>query len=335
MKKSRVTIRDVAAAAGVSTTTVSAALSGHGRLPEGTRIRVRAVAEKLQYKPSLSAQNLPSGRTGVILAAIASPGAALTATFDVDYFVQVLSSAADAAAQRGVVLALVPLLSANAQHPNIPSDGVIIIDPVPEFPLLREAVSRHLPLVTAGRATGVDVAFVDSNFSEVVPEGLNFLRASGATAPALLTSESSASYVHDCTTAYLAWCADHEVSPRICSIAGALTEEAARVAATRLLADTNPPDAFFATLDRLALGAYAALRSRDLPLDGRVLSLGDSRSLETDTVRISAIDLSPAAIGAACVEVLLDVINQQAGPTEVIIPGRLIARTTGAAGATT
>ena len=326
MKKSRVTIRDVAAAAGVSTTTVSAALSGRGRLPEDTRIRVQAIAEELHYQPSLGAQNLPSGRTGIILMAIASPGAALASTFDVDYFVQVLSSAADAAARRGLVLALVPLLAMDAQYPNMPSDGVIIVDPLPEFPLLRDAVRRHLPLVTAGRIAGVDTPFVDSNFADVVPDGLNHLVASGANAPALITSSSSVSYVQDCTTAYLDWCSRHGMSPRIRRIDGALTEDAARAAASGLLNTPEPPDAFFATLDRLALGVYAELRDRRLSLNGRVLSLGDSRALDTDTVQISAIDLSPTSIGAACVDVLLAVINQEAAPAEVIIPGRLIAR---------
>ncbi len=328
-KTSRVTIRDVAAAAGVSTTTVSAALSGRGRLPEVTRSRVQAIADKLHYQPSLGAQNLPSGRTGIILMAIASPGAALVSTFDVDYFVQVLSSAADAAARRGVVLALVPLFAMDSQYPNVPSDGVIIVDPLPEFPLLLDAIRRHLPVVTAGRVAGIDTPFVDSNFAAVVPDGLDHLVASGANAPALITSSSPVSYVQDCTTAYLDWCSRHTTPPRIRRVDGALTEDAARAAASDLLDTPEPPDAFFATLDRLALGAYAELRNRGLSLDGRVLSLGDSRSLDTDIVQISAVDLSPATIGAACVDVLLDVINRRPAQLDIIVPGRLIARPAG------
>ncbi len=60
----RVKIGDVAAAAGVSITTVSHALNGKGRLPEATRRRVREVAERLGYQPSALARGLRAGAVG-------------------------------------------------------------------------------------------------------------------------------------------------------------------------------------------------------------------------------------------------------------------------------
>ncbi|MFG2334213.1 LacI family DNA-binding transcriptional regulator, partial [Streptomyces sp. NPDC048604] len=51
-RRSRMGIRDVAAAAGVSITTVSDALNGKGRLPDATRRHVREVADRLGYRPS-------------------------------------------------------------------------------------------------------------------------------------------------------------------------------------------------------------------------------------------------------------------------------------------
>ncbi|MFC8130872.1 LacI family DNA-binding transcriptional regulator, partial [Streptomyces sp. NPDC057302] len=48
-RQSRAGIRDVAAAAGVTITTVSDALNGKGRLPDATRRHVREVAERLGY----------------------------------------------------------------------------------------------------------------------------------------------------------------------------------------------------------------------------------------------------------------------------------------------
>jgi LacI family transcriptional regulator len=59
MPTSRVTMQDVARAAGVHQTTVSLALRNDPRLPARTRSRVRAVARQLQYRPDpmLSALN--------------------------------------------------------------------------------------------------------------------------------------------------------------------------------------------------------------------------------------------------------------------------------------
>jgi DNA-binding LacI/PurR family transcriptional regulator len=62
----------VAAAAGVSTTTVSRVMSGTGRISELTRERVLAVIERLEYQPSAIAKGLIESKTynvGVVLSA--------------------------------------------------------------------------------------------------------------------------------------------------------------------------------------------------------------------------------------------------------------------------
>lgn len=71
----RVSFADIARAAKVDKSTVSLALSGHPRIPEATRARVRAVAERLGYVPdpalaSLAAQRWQGRRDhkGLVLA---------------------------------------------------------------------------------------------------------------------------------------------------------------------------------------------------------------------------------------------------------------------------
>ncbi|MCG5213541.1 LacI family DNA-binding transcriptional regulator [Streptosporangium sp. KLBMP 9127] len=58
-----VTIREVAAAAGVSIGTASKALNGRGKLREETRARVMSAAERLGFRPNTLAQGLLAGRT--------------------------------------------------------------------------------------------------------------------------------------------------------------------------------------------------------------------------------------------------------------------------------
>lgn len=65
-RQGRAGIRDVAAAAGVSITTVSDALNGKGRLPDATRRHVREVADRLGYRPSAAARTLRTGKSGLI-----------------------------------------------------------------------------------------------------------------------------------------------------------------------------------------------------------------------------------------------------------------------------
>jgi transcriptional regulator with XRE-family HTH domain len=61
--KSKVTLRDIADRVGVSTATVSQALSGKGRMAEATRARILEVVEELAYQPDQYAQNLARRHT--------------------------------------------------------------------------------------------------------------------------------------------------------------------------------------------------------------------------------------------------------------------------------
>ncbi len=74
----RVTLDDVATAAGLSITTVSRALAGYDDVAVATRGRVRALAEQLGYRPSLRARNLALGRRATPRCAVVSLGLPVT-----------------------------------------------------------------------------------------------------------------------------------------------------------------------------------------------------------------------------------------------------------------
>lgn len=61
-----VTIRDVAAAAGVSPSTVSYVVTGNKRLPPATVAKVQASIRELGYRPSAAGRALSLGRTNII-----------------------------------------------------------------------------------------------------------------------------------------------------------------------------------------------------------------------------------------------------------------------------
>lgn len=63
MEKRKITIEDVAAALNVSTTTVSRAISGKGRVGEATKKRVLEYIEKNHFVPSVMAKGLAQSKT--------------------------------------------------------------------------------------------------------------------------------------------------------------------------------------------------------------------------------------------------------------------------------
>ena len=63
MAKKRITSLDVAREAGVSQSTVSRVLSGHGRFSPETRERVLTATNQLSYKPNALARSLITQRS--------------------------------------------------------------------------------------------------------------------------------------------------------------------------------------------------------------------------------------------------------------------------------
>ena len=95
-------IGDVAAAAGVSITTVPHALNGKGRLTDDTRRRVREAADRLGYKPSVLARGLAGGRTGMLALTVSFVDDLALTLGDYDYFMQVMNAATSAAFERRI-----------------------------------------------------------------------------------------------------------------------------------------------------------------------------------------------------------------------------------------
>jgi LacI family transcriptional regulator, galactose operon repressor len=109
------TVRDVAEAAGVSTSTVSRALAMPHMVKPDTRERVQRAAERLGYTPNKAARGLITGRTGnlgLILPDLTNPffpsvvkGVQAFAR-DLDYAVFIADTDEDPAAEAGLVRAL-------------------------------------------------------------------------------------------------------------------------------------------------------------------------------------------------------------------------------------
>ncbi|WP_143343106.1 LacI family DNA-binding transcriptional regulator, partial [Crossiella equi] len=65
-----VSLKDVAALAGVSVKTVSNVVNDYAHVSEQTRARVRAAIAELGYQPNLTARHLRYGRSGIITLAL-------------------------------------------------------------------------------------------------------------------------------------------------------------------------------------------------------------------------------------------------------------------------
>ncbi|WP_344524230.1 LacI family DNA-binding transcriptional regulator [Streptomyces albiaxialis] len=331
----RAGIRDVAAAAGVSITTVSDALNGKGRLPDATRRHVREVAERLGYRPSAAARTLRTGKSGLIGLTVTTYGEEPFTFTEFAYFAEMARAATSAALARGYALVILP---APARHSpfdvwsNVALDGTVVIDPSDQDPVVSELVRSGLPVVSDGRPSGSlpVTAWVDNDHEEAVQGLLDHLAESGARRIGLLTGTSTDTYTRLSTTAYLEWCERvgqdpvYETYPAHDPCAGA-------VAADRLLARPDRPDAVYGLFDPNGTDLLAAARRYGLrvPEDLLLVCCSESTVYATTEPPITTLSLKPGRIGNTVIQLLIDAIEGigPSRPVQQVMPTDLIVRT--------
>src|SRR5262249_50521682 len=167
----RVTIREVAQAAGVSIATVSRVLNGRGDVAPETRELVSRVIREHGYTANRSARGLSAGRTGLI-------GVLVPLVFPA-YFAGILAGAAEALSERGLQIVLSPtrgehdreVTTLNRLHGL--SDGALIILPEESSDELERLLDHghrfvvidplmpldeRIPSVSAAHTSGADQA---------------------------------------------------------------------------------------------------------------------------------------------------------------------------------
>lgn len=303
-------IREVAEEAGVSITTVSHALNGKGRLNEETRRRVQAVAKRLGYRPNAIARNLAGGRTGLIGLAVAQTLEGQFAVSDFAYYAQLMSAATVEAFDHGYALVLAS--GAKGGWSTIRLDGLIVVDPIHEDPLSTEFKERGIPVVTTGRVPGhEDGYWVDNDHRAGTRSILDHLADRGAQRIALIASPPVTSYVIDAREAYEQWCEEHGQEAMVAVAGDGLTESSGFEATLELLRRASRPDAVYATLDRLALGALMAAQSEGLAVPGELQVAGctDSDAGKMNHPSLTALALDPEQIGREAVVMVATLIE--------------------------
>lgn len=321
----RVTIRDVAKAAGVSVTTVSDSLSGSGRLSAATRERVVAVAESLGYKADPRARQFRRGRSGAIGLYVPDSAALL------EYYMNVALGAADAAFARELAITLLPPWRDAGRLADVPLDGLILVDPVLGDPMVTGLADQGLPVVTCEPDPTPGAAhegLVRGDNHRALDELLDHLAAQGATRIGLVGLGDDTAWGADINAAYLAWCRAHGTEPALCQVSFVGPPEERFHAADALLDDHPDIDAIVCAPEGAAISALQAAekRGRAVPADILVASCVDHSSLRSFLPPITAIDLDPRRAGRHAVELLADLLGGARPPLSRTLPLDLVVR---------
>jgi DNA-binding LacI/PurR family transcriptional regulator len=319
MPVQRVTIRDVAREAGVSTTTVSDALSGNGRLPVVTRERVAAVASRLGYRASPIARSLRAQRAGSI--GLYLPDNVNTFA----YYLELAAGAASAALAHDMALTLIPPRADIDRVTAFPLDGLAAVDPVAGDPTIRAFSQLGIPVVTGERDLTPGASHdgrVEGSYEPVIRSLLAHLTANGAERIALIAPGPETAWGYELRAACRETCVIYDAP-----FPGSF--DIVRAATLRALTARPMPDAIVSGIDGGALGTLLAAADMGLhvPDDLLVASCVDSPALRVSTPSVTAMDIQPGEVGRQLATLLHGLISGSVPEGTVrVVPSRLVIR---------
>ncbi|MET0296202.1 MAG: LacI family DNA-binding transcriptional regulator [Microbacterium sp.] len=325
-------IDDVARLAGVSTATVSRALSGRGPVSPATRQRVEAAAESIGYVVSASASSLASGRmrnVGVLVPFV-----------DRWFFSTVLRGISEALMRRGYDLTLYSLTADRDERRDVFEtflkrrriDGVVAIS----IELGDEEISRlaelDLPVIAIGEPnprlttlTVDEIAVARLATEHLIALGHRSIAHIGAS-PAPDTDPRVAAHRRRGFEQALAD-AGIPADPALFEPADFTIEGGFRAAERLLDRGGALPTAIFAASDEMAVGALLAARERGIRVPDDLSIVGVDGHDLSGFFRLTTVEQFPRQQGERAAEAILEVIEDPRSPHErADLPFELVVR---------
>ena len=305
----RTTIRDVAAAAGVSPTTVSHALNGKGRIDPRTRAQIQRTADRLGYQANRIARGLRSGRYGV--QALWLPTEQDPASSDallLDYYMRLASAMTKAFFTRGDVVMLIPPVGSSEKLVPLPTDGAIVVEPTDDDPRLTTLRRLDIPTVTIERnpVDPDDPWCVASDTGDEMETLLEHLDSEGAERIALLVPEAMGAWSKEQREAYGSWTERHGRVGLARSVSMNSAYESADRTVRSLLRSHPRPDAIVIGAERFVPGTMHAVAGAGLSVPGDLLVAVavDGNHARSSAPPLTAVDLQPERQAVAAAELL-------------------------------
>lgn len=328
--RKRPTIRDVAAAAGVSRGTVSRVINGGHWVSPEARAAVDEAIRTTGYTANHHARSLATGRANSLAFLLTEPQHLLFAdpTFSI-----LLRGAAEALAQRHMTLVLLVAGTAEERE-NVGHfvgaghvDGVLLISSHESSPMLDMLMAARVPTVACGIPLGHagDIPTVSVDEVASARAMTRHLRDQGRSRIAMIAGPSDTPGGRYRVVGYREELGA-DFDPLLVE-EGDYSQDSGAAAMAALLARAPDIDAVFAASDRMAAGAMATLRKagRTVPGDVAVGGFDDSGLAESLEPPLTTMRQPFADISSAMVELVLQVINGAEASSRTL-PTSLIVR---------
>lgn len=329
--KAKVTIREVAAAAGVAVGTASRALNRVGRVSEDTVARVTRAARELGYQPDAVAQSMRTRSTGVVgllVSDIANP-----------LYARIFSAIEARLLAAGYVLLLANTHNDGRREKTLVDlfrrrrvDGLILGPCETETPDYLAQLAQDTPVVALDRDfTGPNAGVHVDHYTGAL-QATRYLLNLGHRRIALLTPGSVLRPGRERIAGFKDAYAERGLQPEPQLIrAERSAMDFAFSEALALLGAPQPPTAFLGLGTRILSGVLQALRhaGRTVPEDVSVISIGDTDLATLFSPTITSLNWDLAAVGTAAAELLLRRLGSAQAtqePERILMTTQLVLR---------
>lgn len=331
-----VTIKDVAALAGVSPSTVSRTCKNNPSISEETKERVRKAMAELGYEPNFQASNLASqnSRTiGIILPASAKE------VYENSFYLEAIQGISHYCNGRQYMTTIVTgqdeaeiLDAVRSMSRSGKVDGFIILYSKKEDPVIDYLFNEGLLYILIGKATQYtnQTIYIDNDNLLAGREAAEYLYQLGHRRIAYLGSDSSLMFSADRKAGYQLALASHQlpVRPEYCVEVKNVSENNEEVIRGLLMQKDRPTailvsdDILAVSLERVCLENHLAI-----PEDLSIISFNNSLFARLTSPQLTSIDIGAGQLGSeAASQIINHIENPNLLATKIIVPHHLIER---------
>lgn len=326
------TIKQVAALAGVSRSTVSRVLNNHPNVREDVRATVLRVIHEHNYTPATAARSLASQRSRAIAFLIPRSTGSVFAS---PYFPLLIQSMSEACSARGYVMML--CLATGAMEQDFLRlvrgrlyDGVIVQGGDVDDPVLPALIKTGVPFVHYGRHPYLQhMSWVDSDNADAACQATSHFLALGHRHIATITGPLQEACAADRRDGY-----KQALLQAGIPVAQELIVESdwldtgGYAAMQRLLALPRRPTAVFAANDMMAFGSMRAIREAGLAVPEDIALAGfDNLPTPHGMVPLTTLTASVPDMCKAAVNMLIDRLEGgESAPRHLWFPCTLLVR---------
>jgi DNA-binding LacI/PurR family transcriptional regulator len=332
--RTRPTLEEVAAAAGVGRGTASRVINGSSKVSDQARQAVEGAIAELGYVPNRAARTLVTQRTDAVALVIAESEERV---FAEPFFAGVVRGIGTALSDERLQLVL---LLADTGHRSgrlddyltrQHVDGVLLLSLHDDDELPQRIRARGLPVVLGGRATeDQEGPYVDADNALGARLAVDHLVHRGRHTIATIGGPSDMVVGRTRHDGYLAGlaAAGIEVDDALV-VRGDFSQDSGEAGMRVLLSRRPDLDAVFCANDLMAAGALRVLREagRDVPSDVSVVGFDDAPLAQSTHPPLTTVHQSAEQMGREMVALLLDTMRRpDEPPVPRLLETRLVVR---------